>query len=95
MDTFTIIDGLSLTVIAMLVVVAVLASIWGLIELVAKFVAESTTPAAKTPIVTEPSLRQTTEHSEHKKVAEIMALVMASEDQPDRKFEIVESQRIY
>lgn len=94
MDTITIYDGLGLTVVAMIVVFIVLASIWGLVELVAKFM---TVPE---PLLDnnagENSLPQPKliDQPKHKKVAEIIALVLASEDKPDKKFEIVESKRI-
>lgn len=93
MDTITITDGLILTVVAMLVVFLVLASIWGLVELVAKFMPTSTKPTTEIP-VTALSTNNTVENPKHKKVAEIIALVLASEDKPDKKFEIVESKRI-
>lgn len=95
METISIIDGLGLTITAMLVVLIVLGSIWGLVELVAKFMVETTEPVLDAPSVMKPpTMNQTTENSKHKKVAEIIALVIASEDQPNKKFEIVESKRI-
>lgn len=94
MDTITIYDGLVLTVVAMLVVFIVLASIWGLVELVAKFITndEPTLEAALAP--SPIPYPKTTENPKHKKAAEIIALVLASEDEPDKKFEIIASKRI-
>ena len=94
MDTITIYDGLILTVIAMLTVFIVLALIWGLVELVAKFIStdEPTLEAVLAPSpITYP---KTSENPKHKKAAEIIALVLASEYEPDKKFEIFAAKRI-
>ncbi len=98
MDTISLYDGLILTVVSMLVVFLVLAAIWGLMEIISKVVSAPETP-------TEPSAHsQPADHSiqtktlkenpEYKQVAELIALILASEDQPDRKFEIIESKRV-
>ena len=94
MDTITIYDGLVLTVVAMLVVFIVLASIWGLVELVAKFISNDD-PTLEAVLVPSPmTYPKTSENPHHKKAAEIIALVLASEDEPDKKFEIIASKRI-
>lgn len=94
MDTITIYDGLVLTVVAMLVVFIVLASIWGLVELVAKFISNDE-PTLEAELASSPiTYPKTTENPKHKKAAEIIALVLASEDEPDKKFEIIASKRI-
>lgn len=94
MDTITIYDGLVLTVVAMLVVFIVLASIWGLVELVAKFISNDD-PTLEAVLVPSPmTYPKTSENPQHKKAAEIIALVLASEDEPDKKFEIIASKRI-
>lgn len=95
METISIMDGLGLTIIAMVVVFIVLSSIWGLVELVAKFMVVTTEPGLDaTSVMKEPTVNQTTENPQYKIAAEIIALVLASEDQPNKKFEIVESKRI-
>lgn len=96
MDTITIYDGLILTVVAMLVVFIVLALIWGFVELVAKLLPNDEPvpePALASNVRPTPH-HNTNENPKHKKAAEITALVLASEDEPDKKFEIVESKRI-
>ncbi len=94
MDTITIYDGLILTIVAMLTVFIVLALIWGLVELVAKFMTDPK-PLSEEILVPNPMRqRETRENPKHKIAAEIIALVLASEDEPDKKFEIVESKRI-
>jgi len=104
MESISIIDGLALTVVSMLVVFSILAAIWGLIELISKFTADSdpqtdtigetkTKPGPRpTPSSTETDTL--TPNPKQHQVAELIALVLASEDEPDKKFEIVESERI-
>lgn len=103
METISILDGLTLTVASMLVVFTVLAAIWGLVEVTSKLVQSSETDAGSTemsqPAASQATAPQSTTdtlapNSKHQKVAELMALVLASEDEPNKKFEIVESQRI-
>ncbi len=103
METISILDGLTLTVVSMLVVFTVLAAIWGLVEVTSKFVHSSQPDAGSTkrsqPAAGKATAPQSTTdtlapNSKHQKVAELMALVLASEDEPNKKFEIVESQRI-
>ncbi len=103
METISILDGLTLTVASMLVVFTVLAAIWGLVEVTSKLVQSSETDAGSTemsqPTASQAIAPQSTTNtlapnSKHQKVAELMALVLASEDEPNKKFEIVESQRI-
>ena len=99
MESISLADGLILTVVSMLLVFLVLAAIWLLIELVSKFVGESPMESSKTPTPVPANLSGSTdsltENQEYKFVAEMMALVLASEDEPDRKFEVVESKRIH
>lgn len=94
MDTITIYDGLILTIVAMVVVFIVLASIWGLVELVAKLMMTGESISQAIPVKNPDSQSELSDNPKHKKVAEIMALVWASKDEPDKKFEIVESKRI-
>lgn len=103
METISILDGLTLTVVSMLVVFTVLAAIWGLVEVTSKLVQSSETtagstemsqPAAGKATAPQPTTDTLAPNSKHQKVAELMALVLASEDEPNKKFEIVESQRI-
>lgn len=101
MESINLGDGLVLTVVSMLLVFLVLAAIWLLIELVAKFVhePESTTEKAQgaTQQPTDKELMKQDllqSNSDYQFVAEMMALVLASEGQTDRKFEVVKSERI-
>ena len=104
METISIFDGLVLTVVSMLVVFLVLAAIWGLVEIVSSLVQSSeisvssegtNQPAASTDSAPQAATTvRLTPNAKHQKVAELIALVLASEDQPNKKFEIVESQRI-
>lgn len=98
MESISIYDGLILTLVSMLVVFSVLAAIWGLVELISRFVRE-------TEPISEPVTRQATPatpqqtnplapNKNHQKAVEMMALVLASEDEPNKKFEVVESKRI-
>ena len=103
METISIMDGLMLTVVSMLVVFLVLGSIWGLVEFVSKIINQlepaldttdrtsTSNPAAVSTTKTGDSLAT---NQKHQKVAEIMALVIASEDEPNKKFEITESKRV-
>lgn len=98
MENFTIIEGLILTIVSMLTVFIVLASIWGLVELTTKLIARFETDETKpeTPVkhVANEPAAPLVAHPKHQKVAEIMALILASEDQPNKKFEIVISKRV-
>lgn len=104
METFTIMDGLILTIISMVVVFIVLSLIWGLIEVVAKLfhkqeeiTAEMQPPILSesiTPVKIEEHSKLLTSNTKHQKVAELMALILASENQQDKKFEIVETKRV-
>lgn len=98
METFSIFDGLVLTIVAMLVVFVVLAAIWGLVELNAKVIAyfrkDEVKPVQSVTQPTRSTSTQLTANPKHKKVAEIMALILASEDKPDKKFEIIETKRV-
>lgn len=97
MESISIYDGLILTIVSMLVVFSVLAAIWGLVELVARFVpaAEPTTkPASKPVAANTQNVNTLAPNQKYQQVAEMMALILASEDEPDKKFEITESKRI-
>ena len=99
MDSINILDGLILTVVSMAVVFFVLAAIWGLVEVTARIIKEddvsleSTIPVRNVPVNADQS-RSLAANKAHQKAAELISLVLASEDQPDKKFEIVESIRI-
>lgn len=100
MDTISIMDGLMLTIVSMLVVFGILATIGGLIVIVSKFIPDTETEgnvskgsqsAPKTIATPTGSL---TPNVEHQQVTDLMALILASEDEPNKKFEITESKRI-
>ena len=99
MESISLADGLILTVVSMLLVFLVLGAVWLLIELVSKFIGESPMETEHKPAPAAANLAGQTdslaENEQYKFVAEMMALVLASEDEPDRKFEIVESKRIH
>lgn len=99
MDSISIFDGLVLTVVSMLVVFIVLASIWGLVELTARFInveeVQLDSESSKQIIPSELKDPSTfSANKAHQQAAELISLVLASEDQPDKNFEIVESKRI-
>lgn len=81
----------------MLTVFSVLLVLWGLTEMIAKFVngsdkAEPAPAAAKpAPAVNTNNLAP---NKKHQQVAELVALALASEDEPNKKLEIQESKRI-
>ncbi len=97
MEAISIMDGLVLTVVSMLVVFAVLTALWGITEWTAKLVGKETPPVTapqknQTPVATQAS--QLVANPKHQLVAELMALTLASQDQPNKKLEIHESIRI-
>lgn len=96
METISILDGLVLTIVSMLVVFSVLAAIWGLVELIAKIVnrPEASLEAAGTPSMNNQAVDTLAPNPKHQQVAELMALVLASEDEPNKKFEIIETKRV-
>lgn len=97
METFNLGDGLIVTVVAMIVVFSVLASLWFLVELVHKLVGE---PAVTAPALEhreenlQPVQQNTGVDEQRAKAAAIMALVAAYEAHPAKKFEIVDVIRI-
>jgi Na+-transporting methylmalonyl-CoA/oxaloacetate decarboxylase gamma subunit len=97
METFNLGDGLVVTVVAMIVVFAVLASLWFLVEIVHKLVGE---PAVATPApihqegAFQPVLLDPDVDEQRAKAAAITALVAAYEAYPAKKFEIVDVTRI-
>ena len=97
METFNLADGLIVTVVAMIVVFAVLASLWFLVELVHKLVGEPAGVASAPirqvddlqPVVQEPRVDE-----QRAKAAAITALIAAYEAHPAKKFEIVDVTRV-
>jgi len=101
METFSLMDGLVVTVVAMVVVFVVLASLWFMVELTHKLVGDpaeekarndkngiqtlSEIPFAASNVVVD---------EKRAKAAAVTALVMAYEEHPAKKFEIVEVIRI-
>lgn len=99
MNSISILDGLILTVVSMAVVFFVLAAIWGLVELTARLIKEDEIPidpatSVRNIPVNADQLGSLAANKAHQQAAELISLVLASEDQPDKKFEIVESIRI-
>ena len=99
MDSISILDGLILTVVSMAVVFFVLAAIWGLVEVTARIIKEDDVSLESTSLVRNIPVNADQSGSlaankAHQQAAELISLVLASEDQPDKKFEIVESIRI-
>lgn len=97
METFNLGDGLVVTVVAMIVVFAVLASLWFLVELVHKLLGEpaqtSSTLLTREEDV-QPVLRDMGVDEQRAKAAAITALIAAYEAHPAKKFEIVDVTRI-
>ncbi len=98
METISLSDGLILTVISMLLVFLVLSAIWILTDFVAKVVNKK---ELDDEIETKQTFAGVSTESKAPKVnlknqfaAEIIALILASEDEPNRKFEVVESKKI-
>lgn len=98
MDSINIYDGLVLTIISIAVVFIVLASIWGLIEVVSRIVngSEPAMELVRQPIapVKTPQVESVSPNKKNQFAAEMMALILASENEPGKKFEIVEAKRI-
>lgn len=97
MGTFNLGDGLIVTVVAMIVVFAVLASLWFLVELVHKLLGEPV-QAYSIPLQREegvqPVVSQPEVDEQRAKAAAITALIAAYEAHPAKKFEIVDVTRI-
>lgn len=103
METINLTEGLILTLVSMIVVFIILGAIWGLTELIANIVGD---PEEKTQLTDSPTTDDDTVspidiknqslviNEKNQKAAEIMALILAAEDQPNKKFEIIESERI-
>lgn len=97
MESISIMDGLMLTIVSMLTVFSVLLVLWGLTEMIAKFVngSDKSEPA---PAAAKPAPAVNTNNlapnKKHQQVAELVALALASEDEPNKKLEIQESKRI-
>lgn len=101
METFSLMDGMVVTVVAMVVVFVVLSCLWFMVELIHKLVGDSTekepvvdkkgmqtlsaTPAATANVVVD---------EKRAKAAAVTALVMAYEEHPAKKFEIVDVIRV-
>lgn len=105
MSTISIMDGLVLTVVSMLTVFSVLTAIWGLVEVLSKVVqALNKNTAPLVPTAVSDSIAKSTGGSQeaqllttnekNKQAAEIISLILASEDQPNKKYEIVDSKRV-
>ena len=79
----------------MLTVFSVLLVLWGLTEMIAKFVNGSDkaepAPAKPKPAVNTNNLAP---NKKHQQVAELVALALTSDDEPNKKLEIQESKRI-
>lgn len=93
MESITLLDGLILTVVSMAIVFIVLGVIAYLIDIIAKIVNKEEVKEAPANRVVSTNPLQANE--EYQFVAEMMALVLASEDEPNRKFEVVETKRIH
>lgn len=102
METISISEGLLLTIVSMIVVFAILTVIWGLVELTSKVLANSDeanqvateTAAPQLKPVSQTNTASLAANEKNQKVAEIIALILASEDKPNKKFEISESKRV-
>lgn len=93
-DTFLLSDGLIVTLVAILVVFVILASIWGLMELVHKVtkgMTDSKQPASSLEKFQEPQFEI---DKKREMVAALTALIRAHEEKPAKKYEIIEIKRI-
>lgn len=101
METISLGDGLVLTIVSIALVFLVLAMIGVLTDYVAKVVHREEPISPEDAVEAEPAVSTTARETglspanpENQFVAEMTALVLASENQPDRKFEVVESKKI-
>ncbi len=101
MESISLIDGLILTFVSILLVFVVLGSIGILTELVSKLVNKNDTTITTSQIEEKESSTNNLNsinplkiNKNNRLAAEMIALVFASEDMPNRKFEVVESKRI-
>ncbi len=94
MENFTMTDGLILTVVSMIVVFILLAAIWGLVELVAYIINQTPLEDATFEDQTDITNNILVPSRKNQLVAELISLALASENQPNKKFEIVESKRM-
>ncbi|UJF16124.1 OadG family protein [Jeotgalibaca sp. MA1X17-3] len=93
-DTFLLSDGLIVTFVAMFTVFIILASIWGLMEIVHKITKRITIAP---PIPTSPDILGESEIEVDKNremVAILMALIYAHEEKPAKKYEVIEIKQI-
>lgn len=102
--TFHLTDGLSVTIVAMIVVFVVLAAIWGLMEIIHRFAADRKAPISApekhaSPLAadhgkTPENATSWIQDEKRETAAAIAALVQAYEDYPSKKYEIEEVKRI-
>lgn len=90
-DTFLLSDGLIVTFVAMFIVFIILASIWGLMEIVHKMTKETTVAPTSREILGESEIEV---DKNREMVATLMALIYAYEEKPAKKYEIIEIKRI-
>ncbi|AZP03951.1 OadG family protein [Jeotgalibaca ciconiae] len=92
-DSFGLMDGIIVTVVAMAVVFIVLSSLWGLMELVRRLVVSFSKSSVLNaePIETETKL---VADPEREKIAVLAALTLAYNDHPTKKYEIIEVNRV-
>ena len=101
METFSLMDGMVVTVVAMVVVFVVLSCLWFMVELTHKLVGD---PTEKEPVddkkgmqtmsATPVATADVVVDEKRAKAAAVTALVMAYEEHPAKKFEIVEVIRV-
>lgn len=90
-DTFGLMDGIIVTVVAMAVVFIVLSSLWGLVELVRRLVVSFSKSSG---LNAEPTETKLVADPEREKVAVLAALTLAYNDHPTKKYEIIEVNRV-
>lgn len=98
MEQVTLGDGLIVTISAMAIVFAVLASLWFLLEMIHKILSMKSEAAADMVIPSTPTMEQREWElplDEKKfKVAKLTALIVAHSDSPATKYEIVNVERV-
>lgn len=93
-DTFLLSDGLIVTLVAMVVVFLILASIWGLMEFVHKILPKKIVFQPH-KVVSERKIKTNfTKDEKRERIAVLAALIQSHQDHPAKKYEIFEVKRL-
>lgn len=102
MENFTLVDGVMVSIVSIVVVFLVLIILMFILQLFSSFLKEDTNPkeiqkqntAAHSDHTLSSGTSIDTEDTEAELVAALMALVLANEDQQDKKYQITTIKRI-